>query len=89
MTETFVMALGQKALVTYLHLAGPILLFALSIGLMVSVAQAVTQIQDMTLTFIPKILATLLALVIFGQFMLRSIVQFTYYVIVSIPNIAQ
>jgi flagellar biosynthetic protein FliQ len=87
MTEAFLMGLGQNALVTYLQIAGPILLFTMVIGLLVSVAQAVTQIHDMTLTFIPKILATFLALLLFGSFMLKAIVQFTYNIIVALPKL--
>ncbi len=89
MSEAYILSLGQRALVLFLELAGPVLLFSLVTGLLVSIVQAVTQIQDMTLTFIPKILATLLAIVIFGPWMLKIMVQFTYNLIVSIPNLVR
>jgi flagellar biosynthesis protein FliQ len=89
MSESFLLGLAQNTLVMYLQIAGPILLFALVTGLSVSILQAVTQIQDMTLTFIPKIIATLLALVLFGPWMLRSIVAFTHNLIVNMPKVIQ
>ncbi|MBD3264173.1 MAG: flagellar biosynthesis protein FliQ [Candidatus Omnitrophica bacterium] len=88
MTEAYILGLGQRALVTYLQLAGPILLFSLTVGLLVSILQAVTQIQDMTLTFIPKIAATILAVVVFGQFMLHAIVKLTYNILINLPSLA-
>ncbi|MBN2483006.1 MAG: flagellar biosynthesis protein FliQ [Candidatus Omnitrophica bacterium] len=89
MTEAYLLGLGQNALVIYLQLAGPILAFALTAGLLVSIVQAVTQIQDMTLTFIPKIVATVLALVLFGPWMLKSIIKFTFDLLVSMPNLVR
>jgi flagellar biosynthetic protein FliQ len=89
MTEAYLLELGQRTLITFLQLAGPILAFSLGVGLLVSILQAVTQIQDMTITFIPKILATLLALAIFGPWMLRAILQFTYTIIVTMPNLVR
>ena len=89
MNETYLLGLGQNALSMYLQLAGPILAFALTAGLLVSIIQAVTQIQDMTLTFIPKIVATVMALVIFGPWMLRSIIKFTFDLFVSLPNLVR
>lgn len=89
MTEAYLLGLGQQALVLFLQLAGPILTFSLLVGLSISILQAVTQIQDMTITFIPKILATLLALVLFGPWMLRTLTQFTYTVIVNMPTFAK
>ncbi|MCM8823458.1 MAG: flagellar biosynthesis protein FliQ [Candidatus Omnitrophica bacterium] len=86
MSEELVINLGRQALVLYLQLAGPILLFSLVTGLVVSIIQAVTQIQDMTITFIPKIMATILAIVIFGPWMLRMLIDFTFKLIVSLPN---
>jgi flagellar biosynthetic protein FliQ len=89
MTEAYLLGLGQNALVIYLQLAGPILAFALTAGLLVSIIQAVTQIQDMTLTFIPKIVATVLALVLFGPWMLKAIIKFTFDLFVSMPNLVR
>ena len=89
MTEAHLMQFGQDALLLYLKLAGPILLFSLTVGLIVSILQAVTQIQDMTLTFIPKIAATILAIVLFGSWMLRLVIMFTYQLIMNMPGLVR
>lgn len=62
---------------TILLVAGPILILALAVGLLVSVFQATTQIQEQTLAFIPKIIAVLVGVVIFGPWMLTKLVEFT------------
>jgi flagellar biosynthetic protein FliQ len=64
----------------------PLLIATLVTGLLVSVFQAVTQIQDMTLSFVPKIIAAAVVLVLFGPWMLRKLVQFTTELISNIPN---
>lgn len=69
--------LARQALWTTLVLAGPILGAGLVAGLLVSVFQAVTQIQEVTLTFLPKLLASVLILVFLGPWMLSVIVEFT------------
>ena len=76
MTPEFVIEIGQRAILTTLLVASPLLGFGLLIGLLVSIFQAVTQIQEMTLTFVPKILVVLLSLVIFGQWMLNLLIKF-------------
>jgi flagellar biosynthetic protein FliQ len=77
MTPEFVIEIGQRAVLTTLLVASPLLGFGLLVGLLVSLFQAVTQIQEMTLTFVPKILVVLLSLVIFGQWMLNLLLKFT------------
>ncbi len=77
MTELFVINLGREALYTALLVAGPMLGFGLLVGLLVSVLQATTQIQEQTLSFIPKILAVFGALAIFGPWMLRVLLEFS------------
>ena len=72
-----VITLFRGALQTAFFLAGPILLFGLVAGLMVSIFQAVTQIHEMTLTFVPKIFAVVLSLVIFMPWMLQKLTGFT------------
>jgi len=72
-----VIVLGRQALELTLLLCAPMLGFSLIAGLAVSLAQAVTQIQDMTLTFVPKLLAVALALVIFFPWMLDHLLEFT------------
>ena len=85
MSHDFVVHLAREALVVALMLAGPPLAFGLIVGLGVSVMQATTQIQEQTLTFIPKIVAVFLAVVIFGSWMLSAIVQFTENLYMNLP----
>ncbi len=80
-----VMGIGQGALELTLALAGPTLLFGLIAGLLVSVFQAMTQINEITLTFIPKIVATAAALVLFGPWMLAKLVSYTTVLFQSLP----
>lgn len=77
MSETQAVAIFQNALLMALMLAAPMLLFGLVTGLLVSVFQAVTQIQEMTLSFVPKILAVVAALFLFLPWMLNKLVQYT------------
>ncbi len=67
----------REAFVTIMTVAGPVLLIALVIGLVISVIQADTQIQEQTLSFVPKVLAVIGSLIIFGNFMLNSIIAYT------------
>lgn len=76
MSEEFVLHLAERGIMTILLVAGPLLILALSVGLLVSIFQATTQIQEQTLAFIPKIVAVLLGVVFFGSWMLTHIVQF-------------
>ena len=78
-------ALIQKALLLALLLAAPMLLFGLVAGLLISVLQAVTQVQEMTLTFIPKMLAITAAMFIFGQWILVTLMNFTREIFAQLP----
>lgn len=80
MQPDFLIALLQESLMTVLHLAGPLLGISLVVGLVVSVLQAATQIQEMTLVFVPKMLAVFATLVFSGAFMLDAIGRFTYMI---------
>lgn len=77
MTTEFVLALAEKGITTILLVAGPLLILALAVGLLVSIFQATTQIQEQTLAFIPKIVAVLVGLVFFGPWMLGKLIEFT------------
>ena len=81
-----VIGVGRSALELTLALAGPVLLFGLVAGLAVSVFQALTQINEITLTFIPKIVATAAALVLFGPWMLARLIGFTATLFQSLPS---
>ncbi|MCR4402738.1 MAG: flagellar biosynthesis protein FliQ [Firmicutes bacterium] len=86
MTEEVIAGIGQRAIFVTLEVAAPVLLFALVAGLLVSIFQAVTQIQEMTLALVPKILAVILALVVFGPWMMRMLVEFTRELFTNLPN---
>jgi flagellar biosynthetic protein FliQ len=86
MTYAFVLSLGREAIFTALIVAAPMLLLGLITGLVVSIFQAVTQIQEQTLTFIPKILVSAFALLFFGPFMLAMLTSFTSRVFSNIPQ---
>ncbi|MDH3445212.1 MAG: flagellar biosynthetic protein FliQ [Deltaproteobacteria bacterium] len=68
-------------------IAAPTILFGLIAGVTVSVFQATTQINDFTLVFVPKVLATILALVLFGSWMIQFYVNFTREIIMNLPTI--
>jgi len=80
MSQEFIISLAQKAIYTLFIVSGPLLIIALVVGLLVSIFQATTQIQEQTLAFIPKIVAVLVALIFFGPWMLTKIVEFTYQI---------
>ncbi|WP_188454376.1 flagellar biosynthesis protein FliQ [Virgibacillus oceani] len=77
MNSEFVLTLAEKGIYTILLVTGPLLILALAVGLLVSIFQATTQIQEQTLAFIPKIVAVLVGLVFFGPWMLTKMVEFT------------
>lgn len=77
MSSEFVISMAEKAVYVTLMISGPLLAIALLVGLIVSIFQATTQIQEQTLAFIPKIVAVLLALIFFGPWMLSTILSFT------------
>lgn len=77
MTPDFAINLCKKAIQTILLGAAPMLLAGMIIGLLISIFQAATQINEQTLTFIPKIVAVLLTLLIFGPWLIRLLTSFT------------
>lgn len=81
-----VIQLGQQAIWVCLLAAAPVLLLSMVVGLAVSIFQAVTQIQEQTLAFIPKIAVTALALLFFAPFILAVITNFAAHIFVNIPN---
>ena len=85
MTPESVLTLAQQALLVTLLMAAPPLLAALLTGLLVSVFQAATQINEMTLSFIPKLLAMFVALVLFGPWMLGILLDYIRELFTGIP----
>jgi flagellar biosynthetic protein FliQ len=87
MTPETVMTIGQRALEMTLMLAAPMLLVGLMIGILVGIFQAATQINEMTLSFIPKLLGIAATLVLAGPWMLKQLVGYTHMLIESIPSL--
>lgn len=78
MDQQFIIGIAEQGISTVLMTSLPLLGLALGVGLLVSIFQATTQIQEQTLAFIPKIVAVLVGLVIFGPWMLTQLVSYTY-----------
>ena len=87
MTQEIAILLTSKTIMTALTIAAPMLLAGLFIGLAISIFQAVTQINEMTLTFIPKILMTIVALLIFLPWMTTTLMDFVTYLTTVMTNI--
>ena len=86
MTPEMVMSMAYQGMKVTLYLAAPLLITALAVGLLVSLFQAATQINETTLSFIPKILGVFAALVLAGPWLIQLIVQFTTELFKSIPS---
>lgn len=76
MSETFVLSIAKEAIFAALKISAPILIVSMVIGLLVSIFQAVTQIQEQTLTFVPKLIAIVFVLLLLGPWMLEIMKQF-------------
>ena len=87
MTPETVITIGQQALWVTMLLASPLLLSALAIGVLVGMFQAATQINEMTMSFIPKLLVLVIALSIAGPWMLSVIMKFTRQLVERIPSL--
>lgn len=87
MTPDTVIEIGRQAVTVTVLLAAPLLLAALAAGLIIGMFQAATQIQDMTLSFIPKLIVLIVVLGLTGPWMLRMLVDYTRELIQMIPDI--
>ena len=87
MTQDTVITLAHQTLWMAVLLAAPMLLSALAVGLIIGMFQAATQINEMTLSFIPKLGILVLAIFIFGPWMLHNIVDFTLRLYTNIPQL--
>lgn len=85
--EDVVMGIANQAVYTALLISAPILGVALVVGLLISILQATTQLQEMTLSFVPKIVAVFIVIIIFGPWMLNILTSFTYDLYISIPSL--
>jgi flagellar biosynthesis protein FliQ len=88
MTPEGVMDLGRHAMEITLLVAGPMLVTVLLIGLMVSIFQAATQINEATLSFIPKLVGVFLVLLVAGPWMLTTLVDYMHLVFTNVPAMA-
>ncbi|MGM0471492.1 MAG: flagellar biosynthesis protein FliQ [Bacillota bacterium] len=86
MTEQLAIEIGRKALINVLMVTAPMLGLGLAAGLVISILQATTQIQEQTLVFIPKIVAVIAAIMLFGPWMLNTLLDFVHNLFINIPN---
>jgi len=81
-----IILIAQGALMVALKVAAPVLAFGMGAGFLIGVFQTVTQLQDSTLAFVPKLLATLVSLAIFGPWMLHTLVRYSVELLTTIPK---
>jgi flagellar biosynthetic protein FliQ len=87
MNPDTIAALGQQAMTVTVQISAPLLLAALAVGLVVAVFQAATQINEMTLSFVPKLIAMALVLLLGGGWMLQTLIDYTRGLIRAIPGL--
>ncbi|PKM89932.1 MAG: flagellar biosynthetic protein FliQ [Firmicutes bacterium HGW-Firmicutes-12] len=87
MSQDFIIYIAREAVYLMLLIAGPLLGTSLLVGLIISIFQATTQIQEQTLTFVPKIALVFIMLIVFGPWMLNLLIVFTNNLFQTIPNI--
>lgn len=87
MFEDAILSIANEAVLTVLLVSAPVLGATLLIGLLISILQATTQIQEMTLVFVPKIIIALLMIILLGPWMLNILTSFTYRLYASIPQL--
>ena len=77
MSQVMVLDVMRNGFMTIIKVSAPILLIALGVGFFISILQATTQVQEQTLSFVPKLMAIMLSLIIFGNYMLNTLISFT------------
>jgi len=87
MTPETIAALGQQAMTVTLQISAPMLLATLAVGLVIALFQAATQINEMTLTFVPKLIVMAIVLMLAGHWMLQLLIDYTRSLIRSIPSL--
>ncbi len=87
MDQGMVLDIGREALLVVAYIAGPMLISALAVGLVIGIVQAATSINEMTLSFIPKLAALALVLYLFGSWQLTVLTDFATRLINNIPNV--
>jgi flagellar biosynthetic protein FliQ len=86
MTESYILSFAQNAVMVALTLAAPVLIVSLIVGSLVSLFQAATQINEVTITFIPKMIAIGLVLALLGSWMVQQLLSFTANIFTNLPN---
>lgn len=86
MSSDIVIRIGQEALLMVMLVSAPMLGLGLTVGILVSIFQATTQIQEQTLAFIPKIIAVFVAILIFGPWMLRLMIDYMSNLLINLPG---
>jgi flagellar biosynthetic protein FliQ len=89
MDQAVILQIFKEAITVVIEVSAPVLLIGLAVGLVVSIFQAMTQINEQTLVFIPKILSILLSLLFFGSWMLTRLTEFTLRVFASISTLVE
>lgn len=87
MSSDVVIQIGQEALLMVMLISAPMLGLGLLVGILVSIFQATTQIQEQTLAFIPKIIAVFVAILVFGPWMLRLMVDYVRNLLMNLPGL--
>jgi flagellar biosynthesis protein FliQ len=87
-SEAYVVGLGSSAMWTAIQVGAPILIMVLIVGLAISSIQAVTQINEQSLAFVPKMLALVASLAFFGPWLLHTLVSYTTVIFTSLPQVA-
>ncbi|MCL4539916.1 MAG: flagellar biosynthesis protein FliQ [Bacteroidetes bacterium] len=87
MTQEFVVGIARNAFYTILLVSAPVLVVSIVVGLIISIFQAATSINEMTLTFVPKIIAIGVVLILLLPFMMQKFLAFTKYIFDIIPNL--
>jgi flagellar biosynthetic protein FliQ len=87
MTPDTIITIGQQALMVLLLVSAPLLLVALAVGLVVSIFQAATQINEMTLSFIPKLVAVFVTLIVAGPWMMSTLIDYIRRLYMQIPTL--
>jgi flagellar biosynthetic protein FliQ len=87
MNADLIMDLGHQAMIVAIKLSAPMLLITLVVGLIIAVFQAATQINEMTLSFVPKLMAMAILLMLMGSWMLQLLVEYTRELFRNIPNL--
>ena len=83
MDESGIIYIAQDALKVIIYVSAPILVISMVVGLVISIFQATTQIQEQTLTFVPKILSVIAAIAIFGSWMLRTLIEYFQNILIN------